>query len=297
MMARIALIGPGAIGGTAAAALAASERHELTICANQDFDTLRWTRSDNGETRNFPVRVVTSEKVLAPADWVLLAVKSHQTSSAAKWLTAAVGANTKLAILQNGVEHRDRVVPFIPSTTPIVAVVVQLPAQRTAPGAITTYGPTLLIVGDDEHSKAFADLFTGTFVKVQCDADFRTREWEKLCLNAASGSLTTLTMEPDCIATVPGMRDLAKRIVDECVAVGRAEGAKFANDYADNLADVLASRRNNRGNSMFYDRRDGKDLEWDARNGVIARLGRKHGIATPLSDALVPLLRALGPRA
>jgi 2-dehydropantoate 2-reductase len=53
---------------------------------------------------------------------------------------------------------------------------------------------------------------------------------------------------------------------------------------------------NNRGNSMYYDRRDGKELEYDARNGVIQRLGRKHGIPTPISDVIVPLLRAVSGR-
>jgi 2-dehydropantoate 2-reductase len=296
-MARIALIGPGAIGGTAAAAIAQRGRGALTICAHSKFDTLKLTRSDTNETKASSVTVVTSPSNAAHADWVILGVKSHQTPSAGEWLKATVGPKTRLAILQNGVEHRERVAPYIPAGTPIVPVVVQLPAQRTAPGAITTYGPALLIVGDDEDCRAFAELFADTFVRVQCDSDFRTREWEKLCLNAASGSLTTLTMNPDCIATVPGMRDLAQRIVEECVAVGRAEGAKFADDYAANLANMLAARRGNRGNSMFYDRRDGKELEWDARNGVIVRLGAKHGIATPVSATLVPLLRALDPRA
>jgi 2-dehydropantoate 2-reductase len=291
----ITLIGPGAIGGTAAIALAQGGRHDLTICANQAFDRLVWTRSDSGAEQSFPAKVATTPRDLAPADWVILAVKSHQTDSAADWLRASVGPDTKLAVLQNGVEHRARAAPCIPKDTPIVPVVVQLPAQRTAPGRITTYGPALFIVGDDAPSREFAALFDGTFLRVQCDADFRTREWEKLCLNAASGSLTTLTMNPDCIAASPGLRDLAQRIVEECVAVGRAEGAKFADDYAANLATMLAARRGNRGNSMFYDRRDGKPLEWDARNGVTARLGRKHGIPTPVSDVIVELLKALSP--
>jgi 2-dehydropantoate 2-reductase len=293
-MARIALIGPGAIGGTVAAGILQNGQHDLTICANQKFETLTLTRSDSGAAQSFPVKVVTQASDASPADWVLLAVKSHQTASAAPWLRATVGPRTKLAVLQNGVEHRARVAPFVPGGTAILPVVVQLPAQRTAPGAITTYGPTLLIAGNDAPSREFAELFDGTFMKVLIDDDFRTREWEKLCLNAASGSLTTLTLNPDCIATVPGMRELAKAIIEECVAVGRAEGAVFAADYADSLANMLAARKGNRGNSMFYDRRDGKELEWDARNGVIARLGRKHGIPTPISDVLVPLLRGIG---
>jgi 2-dehydropantoate 2-reductase len=295
-MSSVALIGPGAIGGTAAIALAEGGRHDLVICANQSFARLAWTRSDNTAERSFPAKVVTSPRDVTPADWVLLAVKSHQTDSAAEWLRAAAGPRTKLAVLQNGVEHRARVAPYIPPGTPVVPVVVQLPAQRTAPGKITTYGPALFIIGDDPASREFADLFEGSFLKVRTDSDFHTREWEKLCLNAASGSLTTLTMNPDCLAEVPALRDLCRDIVAECVAVGTAEGARFADGFAENLADMLAARRGNRGNSMYYDRRDGKRLEWDARNGVIVRLGKKHGIATPVSSTLVPLLQGLDPK-
>jgi 2-dehydropantoate 2-reductase len=296
-MARIALIGPGAIGGTAAIALSEGGRHDLTICANQSFDRLVWTRSDSDTERSFPAKVVTSPRDASPADWVLLAVKSHQTESAPEWLRATVGPETKLAVLQNGVEHRERVAPFILAGTSVVPVVVQLPAQRTAPGRIATYGPALFIVGDDPASREFAELFACSFLKVQTDSDFRTREWEKLCLNAAGGSLVTLTMNPDCIAEVPALRDLCQRIVEECVAVGTAEGARFADGFAQSLTNMLAARRGNRGNSMYYDRRDGKRLEWDARNGVIVRLGQKHGIVTPVSSTLVPLLQGLDPKA
>jgi 2-dehydropantoate 2-reductase len=46
------------------------------------------------------------------------------------------------------------------------------------------------------------------------------------------------------------------------------------------------------GTSMLVDREAGRALEWDARNGVVARLGAQHGIPTPISDVLVPLLAA-----
>ena len=46
------------------------------------------------------------------------------------------------------------------------------------------------------------------------------------------------------------------------------------------------------GSSILFDRLAGRELEWDARNGVVRRLGRRHGIPTPVSDVLVPLLAA-----
>ena len=46
--------------------------------------------------------------------------------------------------------------------------------------------------------------------------------------------------------------------------------------------------------SIHADRLAGNRMEIDARNGVIVRLGHKHGIATPMNQMLVTLLAASG---
>ena len=43
---------------------------------------------------------------------------------------------------------------------------------------------------------------------------------------------------------------------------------------------------------MMADREAARPMEWDIRNGVLIRKARAHGIATPISDVLVPLLAA-----
>jgi 2-dehydropantoate 2-reductase len=47
------------------------------------------------------------------------------------------------------------------------------------------------------------------------------------------------------------------------------------------------------GTSMLTDRRAGRLLEADARNGAVARIGARHGIATPLNRAVTALLEAI----
>ncbi|HUO89645.1 MAG TPA: 2-dehydropantoate 2-reductase [Rhizomicrobium sp.] len=295
-MPRIALIGPGAIGGTVGFALA-EKGHDLVICANQWFDTLAITRVQSGERRAVPVKVITSPPEATRADWVLVCVKSHQTSAAAAWLKALVGPHTRVAMLQNGVEHRERVAPLLPAGTIIVPVVVALPAERVAPGEIEMHGGAQLTVSDDDPGHEFAGLFANTFVKASTDRDFKTRVWEKLCLNCAGGALSALTLRPDALASSPDMTALGIRLIEETMAVGRAEGAQFVEGFVEQVVAMQSSHRVQRGNSMYYDRRDGKPLEWDARNGVVQRLGRRHGIPTPISDVIVPLLKALSPRA
>jgi 2-dehydropantoate 2-reductase len=43
---------------------------------------------------------------------------------------------------------------------------------------------------------------------------------------------------------------------------------------------------------MLTDREADRKLEWDIRNGVITRKAAQHGLPTPISDVVMPLLAA-----
>ena len=77
--------------------------------------------------------------------------------------------------------------------------------------------------------------------------------------------------------------------------VGRAEGADLDDGLAAEVTARLAGRPPGTASSILTDRRAGRALEWEARNGVVQRLGARHGIPTPVSDVIVPLLAACGP--
>jgi 2-dehydropantoate 2-reductase len=85
---------------------------------------------------------------------------------------------------------------------------------------------------------------------------------------------------------------LARRYLAECLAVARADGANLADSVAVEVVGMLAQSPPDITTSMLTDREAGRRLEWDIRNGVIRRKAAEHGIATPISDVLVPLLAA-----
>jgi 2-dehydropantoate 2-reductase len=292
-MTRILVIGPGAIGCAVGAALIEAG-HEVTFCSRQPFAQVS-ARKVGEEARTFSARVVTSQKDIAPAEWVLICVKAHQVPSAAGWLRVAVGPQTKLAVLQNGVEQRERAEPFVPEGTPIVSVVVNLPAARKAPGEVVWHSHAALTVADDTAGKEFCGLFAGSFVTASTTDDFVTVAWRKLCLNAPDGAILALTAQPRRVWHKPGIADVVRAILHECIAVGRAEGAKLDDSLIEPQIEAFLASAPGEGNSMYADRMAGRETEWDARNAVIVRKGARHGIATPVSAALVPLLAALMP--
>src|SRR5262245_13518976 len=132
-MTQIALVGPGAIGGTLAAWLAQNPQLSVTVAARTAFDQLS-VEAPYGPL-SVKLRVITDPAQGSPMDWVLVATKAYDSASASPWLAKLLGPQTRVAVVQNGVEHVERFAPYVPVDR-IVPVMIDLPAERTAPGKI-----------------------------------------------------------------------------------------------------------------------------------------------------------------
>lgn len=289
-MTTIAIIGPGAVGLCAGAALT-DNGHAVTFAGRQRFDLVT-VKTEEGIFRRHMAKSIVDGAV-PPADWVLVCTKAHQTPAAAGAIRAAIGPGTRVAVLQNGVEHAERLAPIAPAGTAIVPVVVDIPAGRLGLGEVLWRGRAGLLVQDTADGRDFCGLFAGSFVAAQAVDDLRTRMWRKLCVNAPSGAILCLTGRPMEVFHAPGVADLGRAILRECVAVGRADGADLGDDIVEAQMRSFMEAAPDETNSMYDDFVAGRETEWDARNGVIVRKGARHGVDVPVSRSLVPLLAAL----
>lgn len=283
-------MGTGAIGATVAAWLIADPAHHVTLCARTPFDRLR-VETPTGLLDSRPT-LLTDPLDSQPVDWVIVATKTYDASGASRWLDRLADAGTRIAILQNGVEHRARFPRLDPAQT--VPVIVDIPAERRAPGDVVQRRTGLMTVPDDAAGQAFAALFAHSPIELRLTDDWLTAAWAKLAINCA-GAVNALTLRPAEIAHDAAAADLMRALVRECVAVGRVEGAKLADTLPD---EVVAGYRDAPGdsiNSIHADRLAGRETEADARNGVIARMGARHGIDAPLNRMADTILRLSAP--
>ena len=287
-MASILLIGPGAIGATLATWLAQDDRHDVGVAVRTSVDSLE-VQTPEGVIRAKP-RVFTEVRQARPVDWVLVATKAYDSDSAALWFPTACGPRTRVAVIQNGVEHVARFEKYIEPAR-IVPVMIDLPAERLSPGRTVHRGPARLVVPAGANGADFLKLFSHTNFDAKATDDFVSAVWRKLCLNS-SGAISAVLLKPAGIVHHEGVADAMRTIIHECIAVGRAEGAKLEDAIADDLIERAKRGPRDAANSMLADRRAGKPMEYDARNGVIVRLGRKHGIAAPMNALMVALLEA-----
>ena len=289
----IALVGPGAVGGTIAAWLSRSPLvGDLTLCARSPLDRLV-VETPDGTTIEASPRVVTDPgQITAPVDWVLIATKAYDVAGAAAWLEPLLGPQTRVAVLQNGVEHVERFAPFLPAER-ILPVIVDIPAERTGPGRIQHRRNGTLTVPVGEAGDAFVALFAESVIEASTTDDFLTAAWTKLSLNCA-GAVNALTGEPGGVVRAEGVADLMREMVWECVRVGRAVGADLGDHIPDWVVERAMTSPADSVNSLLGDRLAARPMEWDARNGVIVRLGRENGIATPVNAMVSTLLAAVG---
>jgi 2-dehydropantoate 2-reductase len=196
-------------------------------------------------------------------------------------------------VIQNGVEQLDRF-PSVPRER-TVPVIIDLPVERSAPGRIVQRRAGTIHVPEGAAGEAFAALFGPTLIEATTTPDFLTAAWRKLAINC-SGIVCALTGRAAEVANDQGVADVMRALVRECIAVGRAEGA----DLRDGLADMVViwtTRADPQSvNSLMADHLAGRRMEIDARNEVIVRLGKKHGIPAPLNAACAALLSAASTR-
>ncbi|MBP2845687.1 oxidoreductase [Dickeya oryzae] len=284
----IALIGPGAIGTTIAALLHDINRTPV-LCGRTAHPQLV-LRHDDGEVV-VPGPVLSNPATLNhPFDLVFLAVKTTQVADCTDWLATLCDENTVVCALQNGVEQKTQLAPLV-NGAQVLPSVVWFPAQREPDASVWLRAKPRLTLPDVPQAKRVVDALSGTRCTVELSSDFTSVAWRKLLQNAVGG-LMVLANRRAGMFSRGDITELALAYLRECLAVARAQGAVLDDSVPQEIVDVFHHAPADLSTSILADRQANRPLEWDIRNGVIQRYGHLHGIPTPISNVLVPLLAA-----
>ncbi|ODR12159.1 2-dehydropantoate 2-reductase [Mycobacterium shimoidei] len=251
-------------------------------------------RPDDHDPIVVPGPVLTDPAAITAAvDVVVLAVKATQNGDVAGWLARLCDEKTVVLVLQNGVEQVEQVQPLCPEST-VLPGIVWYSAETQPDGWVRLRTEARLVLPDVPAAAGVAELLRDAGCVVDCDPDFTTAAWRKLLTNALAG-LMVLTGRRSGMFRRDDVAELSRRYVAECLAVAHAEGANFGDDVdgvAKEIVELFRHVPADMTTSMLTDREAHRPQEWDIRNGVIIRKARRHGLATPISDIVVPLLAA-----
>ncbi len=134
-----------------------------------------------------------------------------------------------------------------------------------------------------------AALFTESGLKARVSKAMDYDIWRKLIVNCVVNPLTAILRVRNKEIIVDSLKQVRQGIVEECLAVGKAEGIAFPPAIADAIDRTIARYTN--VSSMCQDIMKGKTTEIDFLNGKVVELGKTHNIPTPYNDVMVSLIK------
>jgi 2-dehydropantoate 2-reductase len=301
----IAVVGAGAVGGFFGAMLARAGR-EVRFAARPAQveaiarDGLRLGRGGRIEALRNLTATTDLPDALRDADLVLVCVKSTDTEATARAMAPHVAPGAAVMSLQNGVENAATLAHHLATQT-VVPTVVYVATAMPEPGLVKHFGRGDLVIGplrspaDTQTAarlEAIAACFGAAQVPVRIAADVRAELWTKLLVNCAYNAISALAQASyGRLAARPEIVELQRGAVREVVAVAAAEGIALDLDAALAAMERIAVAMPGQLSSTAQDVARHKSSEIDHLNGVVARLGRVHGIATPINATLLALVK------
>ncbi|HEY1456512.1 MAG TPA: 2-dehydropantoate 2-reductase [Candidatus Dormibacteraeota bacterium] len=290
---RVAVLGPGGVGGMLGALLARAGNPVVVIAGDDTARAINRTglRLESRLFGDFsvPVRAVT--RLEEPVDVCFITVKATQLREALDRLPAEVVGDGLVIPMLNGVDHVELLRSVYPRSN-VVAATIRVEAARTETGVIRQLSPFAAVdlassAENQDRVEEVAARLEATGLKVRVRDDETAMLWDKLMMLAPLALLTTHE-RGNTGAVRTRRREDAIAVITEVAAVGRAEGATVG---ADAVIRMLEAAPESMESSMQRDQAGGRPIELDAIGGAVVRHARRWGIEVPVTSRLVDELR------
>lgn len=285
---RVAVLGPGGVGGLLAGLLARSGNR--VVCVGSE-DTVAHLALEGLQIHsrafgNFKVPVDAVPSLDRDVDACLVTVKSSHLETALDRLPAHTLAGAIIVPFLNGVEHVEVLRRRYPRDA-VVPGTIRVESTRVAPGVIEHASPfavvELALAARPAAVGALGHRMTAAGLEVNLRDDEAAMLWDKLAFLAPLALLTTHAQTAAGPVRTDGRAQLL-HVVSEVVAVARAEGATAGEDTIVGLFDSIPSTMES---SMQRDAAAGRTVELEAIGGAVLRAADRQRIKVPTLSAIV----------
>jgi 2-dehydropantoate 2-reductase len=303
---KIAVLGPGGVGGLVGGALDKVKTPVVLVARESTAKLIaeRGLRVRSVRLGDFLARPRAVARLEEPVDVLIVATKASGLQSALE----RVGVQPKLVLpLLNGLDHIS-VLRARFGEGAVVAGTIRVEADRPEPGVVVHTSRFLRVdmASHDPAARAPMEVLAKTLdaagiparvgwptTGVAGGAADRSEAqvmWSKLVrLNALACTTSAFDRLLGEIRSAPELRAELVGAIQEGCAVARAEGASI--ETGDPLGELTAAHAT-LGSSMQRDIAAGRPPELDAIPGSVLRAAARHDIACPTIERLVGMIAA-----
>ena len=298
---RTVIFGTGGVGGYFGARLAQAGADVLFIARGAHLDAIREDglrlRSIRGDVDLDPAEAADSLAASFQPELVLMCVKTWQLEAAARAIQPALGDDTVVVPLLNGVEAADTLAEILgrhrvmPGLCGIIAY-IEAPGviRHVAADPFVTFGEF-----DNETSpraRRLLDLFArAEGGHAEIPADIHAALWMKFLMIVSTSGVGAVTRAPIGITREqPGTRKLLRAAMEEVCALAAARGVALPADAVDRAFAMIDGLGPQSTTSMQRDLAEGRQSELEAQAGAVVRLAAESGVAVPVNEFIYAAL-------
>ena len=211
-----------------------------------------------------------------------------------------IGDKTMLMSFQNGIGHEE-IMQSIAGKDKVLGGSTTQASSIQGPGIIQNHASLPSWIGEYEggHSdrvKNLAETFTAHGLETIAEDNIKRRKWMKLFALTAIGPLSAIfdLHHTDLYIANKNQvmsRKLGKDIILETREVAKADGVEVSEkDCLEMFNRIVDSRQTNKS-SMAFDVLKNRKTEIDFISGAVSKIGKKHGIKTPLNDLMYNIIK------
>lgn len=296
---RIAIIGPGGVGGYFGGRLAAAGADVSFVARGEHLRALQQAglkvESPEGNLHLPNVLATDDPGRIGPVDLVFFTVKLYDTEGALRLLPPLFGPATLVATFQNGVDSVETLSRALGSER-VVGGTTYITAVVSAPGVIRHTALNRLIFGRPDHQPSpvlerLRDLYVAAGIDAAVSDDIERDIWTKFVRLSVFSGLTSVSRCPmGAVLADPALASLLDRALAESMAVAAARGIVLDPRVPGQARDGFARLPYEAKSSMLEDLERGRRLELPWLSGTVARLGRELGVATPVHEFITTVL-------
>ncbi|SHH40038.1 ketopantoate reductase family protein [Clostridium grantii] len=297
-MKNIYILGAGAIGASYAAVLHKYDPQCVTLVADKE----RCERYKKGfviNNKKYIFKTITPEEIEKPVDFVIIAVKNQHLNGAIDSIEKAVGENTIIMSLLNGISSEEILGERFGIEKLVYSMCVGIDAVRI--GNETTYSQLGKIFFGDKNNevlsdkvKLIKDLFDKAEVPYEIPIDMYRKLWWKFMVNTGANQISALLRAPyGVLKTDKDARDLMRKTMEEVIDLSIPEGINLNNEDYLHWLKVLDGLSDEGKTSMLQDVEAGRKTEVELFAGTVVELGKKYNVSTPLNEIWLAMIKVI----
>ena len=291
---RILVVGAGAVGGYFGGRLVQAGRDVTFLVLPKRAEQiqsqgLQILSPMHGDFIARP-KTITASQIASPYDVIFLSVKSYSLAAAIDDFAPAVGQQTEIIPVLNGMHHMDVLtqrfgdavlggVCFVSTAIDSQGRIVQLADFQSL-----AYGE--LDGKKTSRIEAVHQEFSGAGFQASISTDILRDMWQKWVFLASLGAITCLLRgNVGEIVAAPGGAELCLSTLRECAAIASAYGYPMSETFLAEKSAQLTAPGSKLASSMYRDLTEHARVEADTILGDLVDRARKLAVSAPILQA------------